>query len=537
MRAKRILATGRCVTLAALALTAGCGGGGGGEASPIIGGIGGGGGGSGSGGSWTQGVFPPAAQFQARCENPRSGNDPDGNPWPDRQGSFLDENNFLRSYSDDTYLWYREIVDRDPSLYPDTLAYFDLLKTTATTASGSPKDNFHFTFDTDEWLALSESGVSGGYGAEFVLISASPPREIVVAYTNPGTPAAAAGIVRGTEVLTIDGVDVANGSDVDTLNDGLFPSAPGENHDFEILDPDGTRRTVTLRSELITSQPVLDVRTLPAPNGDVGYLLFNDHIATAEAQLVSAIQELDDLNVTDLVLDLRYNGGGFLAIAAQLSYMIAGPVATNGRTFELLQFNDKYPNTNPVTGEDLDPEPFYPQTLGFSVSAGTSLLSLDLSRVYVITGSGTCSASEAIINGLRGIGVEVIQIGSTTCGKPYGFYGTDNCGTTYFTIQFRGVNDANFGDYADGFIPSPAGTSAGSEVPGCVVGDDFSRALGDVTEDRLSAALTYRATGNCPALATLSDDPERARLRMGPDNPVTLPNQPWRQNRMMVAPR
>ena len=55
---------------------------------------------------------------------------------------------------------------------------------------------------------------------------------------------------------------------------------------------------------------------------------------------------------------------------------------------------------------------------------------------------------------LRGIDIEVIQIGSTTCGKPYGFYGLDNCGTTYFTVQFRGVNAKGYGDYSDGFSPS-----------------------------------------------------------------------------------
>ena len=58
----------------------------------------------------------------------------------------------------------------------------------------------------------------------------------------------------------------------------------------------------------------------------------------------------------------------------------------------------------------------------------------------MLTGDNTCSASESIINSLRGIGVEVIQIGLTTCGKPYGFYPQDNCGTTYFSIEFKGVN-------------------------------------------------------------------------------------------------
>jgi hypothetical protein len=63
--------------------------------------------------------------------------------------------------------------------------------------------------------------------------------------------------------------------------------------------------------------------------------------------------------------------------------------------------------------------------------------------VFVLTGGGTCSASEAFMNGLRGVGVEVIQIGSTTCGKPYGFYAQENCGTTYFSIQFRLVINAS----------------------------------------------------------------------------------------------
>jgi len=534
MQAKWIWLNRRLVCLAGLALLAGGCGSSGNETPDFIGG--GNGGGSGSS-DWTQGVFAEASTFEARCANPRTGNDPDGRPWPDQPGTFIDENNFLRSYSNDTYLWYREIVDRDPSLYPDTLQYFDLLKTTATTSSGNPKDNFHFTYDTDEWLALSESGVSGGYGAEFVLLSSSPPREVVVAFTNPNTPAADNGLLRGAQILTIDGVDVINGSDTDTLNAGLFPASPNEDHTFEVLDPDGGQRTITMRSALVTSQPVLDVRTLPAPNGDVGYILFNDHIATAEEQLVAAIEQLDQANVSELVLDLRYNGGGFLAIAAQLSYMIAGPARTSGRIFELQQFNDKYPTTNPVTGQALAPVPFFDITLGFgALPENQALPTLDLSRVYVITGGGTCSASEAIINGLRGIGVEVIQIGSTTCGKPYGFYATDNCGTTYFTIQFRGVNDANFGDYADGFIPSPAGTSVGSEVPGCPVGDDFSKPLGDVTEDRLSAALTYRASGSCPALATLSADPVRARLRTSADDAVVMPKQPWRENRIMERP-
>ncbi len=102
-------------------------------------------------------------------------------------------------------------------------------------------------------------------------------------------------------------------------------------------------------------------------------------------------------------------------------------------------FNDKYPNTNPVEGGALTPTPFHSTAQGFSVTTGTPLPTLNLSRVYVITSKNTCSASEAIINSLRGVDVAVYQIGSTTCGKPYGFYPADNCGTTYFSIQFEGA--------------------------------------------------------------------------------------------------
>ena len=82
------------------------------------------------------------------------------------------------------------------------------------------RDRFHFTYETEVWEQLAQSGVSAGYGAEWALISRSPPREIAVAFTEPGSPATEAGIARGARIVTVDGVDVENGSDVDTLNAG-----------------------------------------------------------------------------------------------------------------------------------------------------------------------------------------------------------------------------------------------------------------------------------------------------------------------------
>src|SRR5215467_8086276 len=153
------------------------------------------------------------------------------------------------------------------------------------------------------------------------------------------------------------------------------------------------------------------------------------------------------------------------------------------------------------------PTPFHTTTQGFTpgLAAGQPLPTLNLTRVFVLTTSATCSASEAVMNGLAGVGVQVIQIGSTTCGKPYGFYPQDNCGTTYFSIEFQGVNAKNFGDYPDGFSPGNSTGTVGVVIPGCSVADDFTHMLGDPAEARYAAALSYSVNQTCPTPATGRD--------------------------------
>ncbi len=202
--------------------------------------------------------------------------------------------------------------------------------------------------------------------------------------------------------------------------------------------------------------------------------------------------------------------------------------------FETLQFNDKHPTAKPVTGQPLSPTPFHTTAQGFSTPAGQALPTLNLPRVYVLVGSGTCSASESIINSLRGVNVEVILIGSTTCGKPYGFYPTDNCGTTYFTIQFQGINAMNFGDYTDGYSPANTASNPGELLPGCSVADDFSNSLGDQAEARLAAALDFRdSPGTCPvASGRPATGSARDEKRLVATDSVVLKN-PWLKNRIL----
>jgi len=471
-------------------------------------------------------VFPASSTFAGKCANPRTGTDPyNGNqPYPDVAGTTTDENNFLRSWTNELYLWYSEVPDLDPSAYSSTLDYFPLLKTSATTASGAAKDRFHFTEPTATWEQLSQSGVQLSYGAIFFVAQAAPPRTVVVAYVQPAStaqpsnPALAASLVRGETVVSIDGVDIntTDTTGLQTLYAALSPSTTAT-HSFVLQEPgSSTTRTVSLAVAQVTETTVPVAMKLNS--GQVGYLLFNDLIATSEKELVDAVSQLQ--GVSDLVLDLRYNSGGYQDIAAELAYMIAGPGPTSSgtATFESIKFNDKYSTstTNPATGAALTPTVFHNTTQGFSLTAGQALPHLDLQTVYVLTGPETCSASEAIINGLRGVNVNVVEIGSTTCGKPYGYYPRDNCGTTYFTIQFAGVNALGFGDYAGGFSPQNTTSGAGVAVPGCSVADDFSHNLGDPQEGQLSVALAYRTNPMCPSPTGFSSTSIKRAVAPGP---------------------
>src|SRR6185295_10452408 len=108
-------------------------------------------------------------------------------------------------------------------------------------------------------------------------------------------------------------------------------------------------------------------------------------------------------------------------------------------------------------------------------------------RVFVLTSGRTCSASESIINSLRGIDVQVIRVGDTTCGKPYGFRQKNNCGLAYFPIEFKGTNAKGFGDYTTGIAAT------------CQVRDDVTVAAGDSGDPLLQGALAFMDTGACPA--------------------------------------
>jgi carboxyl-terminal processing protease len=474
-------------------LLAGCGGGGGGasgglDASPPS-------------TAPTNTVLQASSTYAQRCA-PANVNALGSN----KTGSLAIEKQWIRSYFDEVYLWPDEVTGLNASAAAYSGSdvavaldnYFYDLTSIKLTDSGAVRDRFSFTMPTAEWKALADSGVEAGYGIEWNLDSRSTPRQIRIAAVEPGSPAALADLKRGDVLLTADGVsaDTQDAGAVGRLNAAIYPAQLNAAHSFAFIRPGlgAVSRTLTSANVAMTAVPLRQVLTA-ADGGRVGHLVFNAHNAAAETPLIEAISYLKAQAVSDLVLDLRYNGGGYLFLASELAYMIAGPSKVGAQVFEHLSYNSKR------AAESRD-TPFYSTSCMLGSGGCTSekpLPTLGFSRVFVLTQSGTCSASESIINGLRGVGVEVIQIGGKTCGKPYGFVGRENCGVSYFPIEFVGTNAKGFADYADGFEPVPAAQSAGRKLPGCTVDDDFAHAVGASNEAMLAGAISYRSTGVCPA--------------------------------------
>ena len=490
------------------------------------------------------------SEYEARCVHPRTGQDPDNQQtYPDVAGRMLDEMFFLRSFTNKTYLWNREVVDEDPikynksktdfkKHYADMRTYFNTLRTKekSTTNPNRDKDQFHFTQTTEDYINASKSTPDPSYGIEWY----SPknnlrtsgwgniPRDVRVGYLIAGSPAAkltGVTLKRGDKLLKVNdndfllgGLNLQSPAAAALISPLLYPKI-GTTTKLEFQDVDtGQSKTVVIQAANVSEKAVNDTSVITADDGKkVGYINFTTfNTYASEKEINDAIGEMKKANVEDLVLDLRYNGGGFLYVAAQVGHMISGikwpytSTSPSPPNFAKFKFNDDAGDKDPRDGSLNEPVPFVDFCLGgkFSIDPCTGITyadrpklnTLNLKRVYVLSSPGTCSASEAVVNGLIGADIEVILIGDRTCGKPYGFVPEDNCGITYYTIQFQIRNNKDFGEYWEGLMPKNSTYSHGVKVKGCYVEDNHKKELGSKDEILLAAALQYRKDGTCPAL-------------------------------------
>ncbi|HEX5791689.1 MAG TPA: S41 family peptidase, partial [Rheinheimera sp.] len=267
----------------------------------------------------------------------------------------------------------------------------------------------------------------------------------------------------------------------------------GVMRNFVWRKPDGTELSANFIKSEVTTNTVLH-RSVSIQGGKrVGYLVFNTFIELSETELETAFAEFAADSIDELVLDLRYNGGGLIRVANQLSTQIAQN-AVQGEIFVKYRYNDKNSAQNTTTL--------------FALGAGHSVLNLP--RVLVLTTEGSCSSSELVINSLAPF-VDVVQIGSTTCGKPVGQQPAIIGDYVLFAINFQTVNALDQGDYFDGLPPN------------CPVTDAITGDWGVATDPLYAEALNYIASGSCSDVAV-----SMASVRAKADPPQLA--APWSQH-------
>jgi carboxyl-terminal processing protease len=383
------------------------------------------------------------------------------------------KNLYVRDVMSDLYLWYRELPDVNPASFPSPDAYLE-------TVRFRPLDN---TFSYITSRAANDAFYSDSQFIGFGLSTALEGSEMGVVHVFPDSPASEAGLVRGDRIGEIGGRTVASLVDSGEIGGAFGPSEIGVEADVVLADGAGQRRAVHMVKCLVTIPTVSLTRVYTVDGRRVGYIFFRNFVQPSVEALDNAFGELAAARVDDLVLDLRYNGGGLVSVAQHLASYIGGAL-TDGLVFAEYFHNDRNTSRNRILR-------FVPKPQDQR-----------LNRLIVVTAKGSASASELMINALRPF-MPVVVIGSTTYGKPVGQYGIAFCDLLHAPVAFALRNADGQGDFFDGFAPD------------CPAPDDADHQLGDQQEGSLTEALTFATTGACSAPAAARLTTARVERRGG----------------------
>lgn len=340
----------------------------------------------------------------------------------DRPATKLEINNFIYGAMNVWYLYKPDVPELADSFFNSKSArnaYLDEFD--------SPEDYFYngattsydrFSFITNDFRDLENSfqGVTLQNGMEYGLTYYPNDRINVLGYVRlvlPGTSANTEGVTRGMLFNTIDGVQITadNGSlsaaSTELLSQTTYTIGLAELDEDNNVVPTG--ESITLTKTEYTENPVYITKTFDIEGKKVGYIMYNGFISAFDIELNNAFAELKAQGVSELVLDLRYNGGGSVQSAIDLSAMITGQYAD--QIFSTEVWN---PTIQAIL-QDNDPASLI-NRFGTKIRSGENINSLSLNRVSVITTSNTASASELVINGLDPY-IQVRQVGDTTTGK------------------------------------------------------------------------------------------------------------------------
>ncbi len=372
----------------------------------------------------------------------------------------------------------------DPTPYATVGDYVDALTATAR----SQRRDRYFTYLTSikEEDAYYNSGSSAGFG--FRLAANAAERRVAVDESFEGTPALAAGIDRGTEILGIgtSAADVRTVSDIiaaeglDGVTAALGPTTAGTSRLLRIADAGGTRDVTVVKADypLLPVSSRYGAQVINDGGRSVGYVNLRTFISTADPALRSAFAKFRAQGVTDIIVDLRYNGGGLVSIAELLGNLLGRDRPTTD-VFDYMTYRPEKSSNNETNFFAPQPESVAP------------------TRIAFIGTGGTASASELVINAFTPyFHNNAALIGTNTYGKPVGQIPLDNtaCDDRLRVIAFATQNGAHQGSYFDGL--------AGTVEASCQAADDLSHPLGDPQEGSTRQALDFIEGKSCTPIAT-----------------------------------
>lgn len=401
-------------------------------------------------------------------------------PTEDIDKETLAINEWILDYMDLAYFWNQELPNIDTKLEQDSEKYFEkLLK--------KPDDKWSFITDDAKALFNYFDGIikSMGYSIQLYYLEEGSDQVIsIVEYVYPNSPASIAGIERGDIFTRINGTTITDKNYQNLLNlDEMSITLASLTNEGIIEQPS----TLNLIAIELNTNPVIVKSILDAENIKIGYLAYTSFIEKYDSTLIQAFSDFKQAGVTELVLDLRYNGGGSVTSAQLLAGLIA-PTSAVGEVFISEVWNKNLTKYNEKLKIKQHNE------------------NLNLSRVYILTTEGTASASEMVIYGLEPH-MEVIQIGDETYGKYYGSITitADERKKHNWAIQpivMRAENKTNSINYSSGLSPNYR-----------MVDNVYNAQLGDPEEIFLAAAISHITKGSFPTPSTLKSKRNRNTVK------------------------
>jgi C-terminal processing protease CtpA/Prc len=361
----------------------------------------------------------------------------------------------------------------DPAAYDTPAALLDAL----TQAARDQGKDRHWSYLTT--VTQTQQYYGAGQSVGFGIVALARGSQLFLGDVIGGSAAAAADFARGDEILGIGEVGqalvpVADLIATGTLSDAYGPSDTGVTRVFAVKTQAGATEQRTVTKRVYSLDPVPAAIVVPrAGMAPAGYLSLRTFIGTADAPLRQAFADFQAAGVSDVVVDLRYNGGGLLSLAELLADLLGGAQA--GKPMYTLQLNASHAASSAASS--------------FAAVAGA----VSPGRIAFITTGATASASELVLNVLDPY-VSVALVGDRTYGKPVGQlpFQDQACDLALFLIAFRLANSAGHADYYGG-LPD-----TGFNGPLCPAADDVTQPRESPLEASTAAALSWLESGTCP---------------------------------------